>query len=486
MDKIEIKNFKAFGGRLAINPTTAHKNVLIYGENGAGKTSLYEAIMLAFYREKMLRPHLSVGAPAEQRANEEKDFYNGYNHKTEAGTPEIDFTIKINNGDFKAFNTDTYQCFMVSANDLNYVTHEIQNGKVVEKDCVNLKKLLETVNFPDFDIDAFLAAQIGNLIQAVNDSLKNDFVEGIEIGRENDQYDIYIKDDANHLRESNGLHAVFNEAKINLVVILLLLHAVDMLQAVPAAGMHKLLVLDDLVTSLDNSNRLYLARFILSKFTRFQKILFTHSIGFNNMLYQCIEKNGDIGNWLTYNLYLTNKGPQIYDFGELKTAGEIKQEFNCGMLQPNTVGTEIRKRFEAGIYELAKIIQIGEVHEATKLVARLVQPEPIYVYKHGGKLRDANDLVKAIKGIADGADTDAVKVQRITDEIEKYATNADLQKIVAFVKEFHFYEKMMIHSLSHGSAAMPNFNQKEVTAAMTLLEIIENEIKSFKNKAGTI
>ncbi|MBO6254781.1 MAG: AAA family ATPase, partial [Bacteroidaceae bacterium] len=283
MDKIEIKNFKAFGGRLAINPTTAHKNVLIYGENGAGKTSLYEAIMLAFYREKMLRPHLSVGAPAEQRANEEKDFYNGYNHKTEAGTPEIDFTIKINNGDFKAFNTDTYQCFMVSANDLNYVTHEIQNGKVVEKDCVNLKKLLETVNFPDFDIDAFLAAQIGNLIQAVNDSLKNDFVEGIEIGRENDQYDIYIKDDANHLRESNGLHAVFNEAKINLVVILLLLHAVDMLQAVPAAGMHKLLVLDDLVTSLDNSNRLYLARFILSKFTRFQKILFTHSIGFNNM-----------------------------------------------------------------------------------------------------------------------------------------------------------------------------------------------------------
>ena len=149
MDKIEIKNFKAFGGRLAINPTTAHKNVLIYGENGAGKTSLYEAIMLAFYREKMLRPHLSVGAPAEQRANEEKDFYNGYNHKTEAGTPEIDFTIKINNGDFKAFNTDTYQCFMVSANDLNYVTHEIQNGKVVEKDCVNLKKLLETVNFPD-------------------------------------------------------------------------------------------------------------------------------------------------------------------------------------------------------------------------------------------------------------------------------------------------------------------------------------------------
>jgi len=109
MYKIEIKNFKAFGGRLAINPTTAHKNVLIYGENGAGKTSLYEAIMLAFYREKMLRPHLSVGAPAEQRANEEKDFYNGYNHKTEAGTPEIDFTIKINNGDLNTICSQQFR-----------------------------------------------------------------------------------------------------------------------------------------------------------------------------------------------------------------------------------------------------------------------------------------------------------------------------------------------------------------------------------------
>jgi hypothetical protein len=204
------------------------------------------------------------------------------------------------------------------------------------------------------------------------------------------------------------------------------------------------------------------------------------------MLYQCIEKKNELGNWLTYNLYMTNQGPQIYDFGELKTAGEIKQDFTSGILMPNTVGTEIRKRFEAGIYELAKIIQIGEVHMATDLVARLIKPEPIYVYKHGGKLYRANDLVKAIKDIADGPDSDADKVLKITSEIQKYTTDPDLQKIVSFVKEFHFYEKTLIHSLSHGSTPMPNFNQKEVESAMTLLETIENAIKGFKNKAGAI
>lgn len=486
MEKIEINHFKAFGSRIALVPTTAHKNVLIYGENGAGKTSLYEAIVMAFYREKLLKPHISVGAPAAQRANEEKDFYNSYNHKTAAGTPAIDFTIQINNQDFKIFNTNAFQCFTVSMKDLDYVIHEVQGGKVVDKDCINLKRLLGSVNYPTFDVDIFLAQHVNELVQNVNNSLGADFVEGFVIGQENDQFDIYIKDDDKHLRESNGLHAVFNEAKINLVVILILLHTALMLQAAPADGKHKLLILDDLVTSLDNSNRKFLAEFILIKFGDFQKVLFTHSIGFNNMLYQCIEKKNELENWLTYNLYMTNQGPQIYDFGELKTAGEIKQDFTSGILMPNTVGTEIRKRFEAGIYELAKIIQIGEVHMATDLVARLIKPEPIYVYKHGGKLYRANDLVKAIKDIADGPDSDADKVLKITSEIQKYTTDPDLQNIISFVKEFHFYEKTLIHSLSHGSTPMPNFNQKEVESAMTLLETIENAIKGFKNKAGAI
>lgn len=486
MEKIEIDNFKAFNSRIAIIPTAAHKNMLIYGENGAGKTSLYEALLLTFYHEKLLRPYLSVGAQPEQRANEEKDFYNGFNHRTPAGSPSADFSIKINQTDFKSFNKANYQCFMVSMKDLDYVTHEINDGKVVEKDTINLKQLLEEMNFPSFDVDGYLANHIDKLLQNVNQSLRDDFIEGFEIGRENVKYDIFIKDDSMNLKESNGLRNVFNEAKINLVVILILLHSVLLLQAAPADGKKKLLVLDDLVSSLDNSNRLYLARFILSKFTGFQKVLFTHSIGFNNMLYKCIDERGELGSWLTYNLYLTNLGPQIYDFGELKKTGDIKQEYNKGYLQPNTVGNEIRKRFEAGIYELAKIIQIGEVHRATNLVARLVTPGPIYIKKHKGKLYDANDLVKAIKDIADGTDTPADKVHKITDEIQKYSTNADLQKIISFVKEFQFYEKMIIHSLSHGSAPMPNFNQKEVESAMNFLETIENEIKGFKNSLGPI
>ena len=46
--KIEIKNFKAFYGTYQVDLHKAGKNLLIYGENGSGKTSLYKAIELFF------------------------------------------------------------------------------------------------------------------------------------------------------------------------------------------------------------------------------------------------------------------------------------------------------------------------------------------------------------------------------------------------------------------------------------------------------
>ena len=46
--KIEIKNFRAFYGTYQIDLHKAGKNLLIYGENGSGKTSLYKALELFF------------------------------------------------------------------------------------------------------------------------------------------------------------------------------------------------------------------------------------------------------------------------------------------------------------------------------------------------------------------------------------------------------------------------------------------------------
>ena len=44
--KIEIKNFRSFYGSYQIDLHKAGKNLLIYGENGSGKSSLYLALKL--------------------------------------------------------------------------------------------------------------------------------------------------------------------------------------------------------------------------------------------------------------------------------------------------------------------------------------------------------------------------------------------------------------------------------------------------------
>ena len=53
MENILLKNFKAHKKELQINFQNNAKNLLLYGDNGAGKSSIYEAIKLIFFREKL-------------------------------------------------------------------------------------------------------------------------------------------------------------------------------------------------------------------------------------------------------------------------------------------------------------------------------------------------------------------------------------------------------------------------------------------------
>ena len=468
MEKLELSHFKAFNSRIAFMLGTARKNLLVYGENGAGKTSVYEAIRLCFFRDRLVMPHLTKGAPPAQRSNDEQNYYRTYNYRMPAGHPMIDFTLHINGGDFKSFSSKDYQCFMVSYADVR------------NEGTINLQTLLKKVYFCCDDVEAFVASKISTVINAVNVSLEKEFMEDAVIGQNNVQYDIFIRNTSGTLKESKGLNNVFNEARINLVIILLLLHSILLMQDSEPSTKHKLLVVDDIITSLDASNRKYLIEFILKKFSNFQKILFTHNIGFNNMVYKSVKRVDDPSKWVFQNVYITKSGPQQYCFDEFGKAEDILNEFNSGMLQPNTVGNELRKRFEADIYELAKLLQVGEVHQATCIVGRLIDPaKPVYVSRNNNKCLMAEDLVKSISGIASGTDLDSDKVQKIKDEIDMYATDADLTKMIDIIKEMHFYEKIMIHQLSHGSSPMPVFSQKEVEDAIKLIVTLENLIKQF-------
>lgn len=154
-------------------------------------------------------------------------------------------------------------------------------------------------------------------------------------------------------------------------------------------------------------------------------------------------------------------------------------------MQPNTVGNEIRKRFEAVVLELSKILQIEASQEATFLITRLVNGKPIYIRANSQKQFVGEDLVSSISNILNSTDSDSDKIQRSKNEIDKYQTNPNMQKIIPMIKRMKTYQKVMIHQLSHGSAnTMPRFIQKEVEASMALLAKLEAEVEKLKKSIG--
>ena len=484
MEKIEINNFKAFTSRIALIPTANRKNLLIYGENGSGKSSIYEAMRLVFYHKRLLQSVVSKGASAHVKQAEEQSYYRSFNNRKPAGETQANFQIIYNGIDFQSFDLSPYECYMLSYADLHYEQHKVEDGKIAVIDVINLKEVLSHVFYPDFSIDYFLAQKSATLISNVNQILKDNFAEDYIISIENEAYDIRIEQ--NHIRESNGLHKIFNEAKINLALILILLESVKLLESAPEKGKRKLLVIDDLITSLDASNRLYFANYLLTNFNTFQKIFLTHNVGYNNMIAMRIREYGLTSSWILYNLYITERGPQIYSYGDIKSAKDIRTEFDNGTLTPAQTGVEIRKRFEADVNEVAKMFQLDSTSRAMDIIGDIISGQNKFYYCiQNRKIRDANNLVASIETLVSNGSSDSIKVSNIQSELSKYHSDADVNNLVKFIKDFHFYERLFIHSLAHGTSPMPTFIKKEVYAATHLLERIENLIKGIKDTVTT-
>jgi predicted ATP-dependent endonuclease of OLD family len=66
MKKIKLKNFKAFESEIELKNPQA-KNILLFGENGSGKSSIYEALRYVFYQEEIEKVDTLLPLP-DQRA----------------------------------------------------------------------------------------------------------------------------------------------------------------------------------------------------------------------------------------------------------------------------------------------------------------------------------------------------------------------------------------------------------------------------------
>jgi energy-coupling factor transporter ATP-binding protein EcfA2 len=211
MKKIELKYFKAFKTQLIIEFSKQQKHLLLYGENGAGKSSIYEALKVVFFRAK-LEKSIPVALTPEDQAQENSSFWSKYDNRN----AHQKFEIKINGEYHTDFKVADYQVFMISPSEFFF------------DDSIKYDTLLRQVYF---DIDIELELELENFCSdnyqaiqdAVNKSLK-DFHETVEIVIDNeDDFTVKIVDRTRNIESKTEIKKYFNEAKLNLIMLLLLL-----------------------------------------------------------------------------------------------------------------------------------------------------------------------------------------------------------------------------------------------------------------------
>ena len=308
--KIELENFRAFYNNYLIDLGKDGKNLLVYGENGSGKSSLYKA--------------LKYFLDSHRQGLNFLDFKNIFNPKDEG---HIKFSMRADRGSAETMVTWSHD------------TKETHDGVILEsaktKGFIDYKKLLETyflhidndrVNIYDllmlkllpyseneishntfeFDYEELLKSpkskQPTELLKNYNDglSIKLDSIKskaneilkmfdykisiqfdfaGIKFdGRPKEaekriiQREIWLHVDFFNKEKLDKHHLILNEAKLSAIAISIFFASI---LEQPSSDL-KVLALDDVLIGLDMSNRMPIIDILQKYFTDYQIFFMTY------------------------------------------------------------------------------------------------------------------------------------------------------------------------------------------------------------------
>lgn len=468
INKLKLEHFKAF--RDATEMVLDGKNVLVYGENGAGKSSLYQALKIIFHRKRIFDAQIAstVTDPLDRR-NAEKDVLGQYNYQL---TPLTDFTLEIDNTDYKAYIPSGIDVSMISRDD------------ILAEDVIDVVKLLQKSIVGIADPEKFVAEKKKDIEELLNLFLKECFYEEkltVELTYNNPNWLLTVKDSSRDNRGRNEkLKEYFNEAKLHIIKLLLLLTAVSYSDAVAVTGVARVLVLDDVISSMDATNRTFFVKLLKEYFDEFQKIVLTHSVSFFNMAdYAFSIAYGQKDDWKRYQIVEHQGNSEVVERDSQDYARTIKKDYHPGHNE-GPIGNRIRKRFEFLAGEVSKLICAGGVAESGQILGSILAPKKLYYEfdRANRKMNTVYDMVDELTAIIDAAPGCPLKSQ-LDAVVGRYVSGPELGRLRDTLCEMMVYQKVTMHPLSHATGAMPLSTQTEVERSITLLNILEGQLNSL-------
>lgn len=464
--EVELKYFK-FHQELTVDFNG--KSLLIYGENGTGKSSIYEALYSNFYHQKRLDKYMDISITYKNR-----------NFRDESLEVNIDFDssdVTLNRNDSAITNFDVLEMNNIKPT-IYFANERVLNRLVKENFYITLKDTL-VEHFPNLkEIERTLEDKFEEVRRWKNDikhEQRQSLKKGIqpkdydsEIGRYKDNLNNELpeinksfiiafeeevqKDEINKIIkdnfdenfsisfdfqgaeipttsqnlgldfeislpiikikiddiECNGkLSQHFNEAKLKLVGVAIYFALAKKYEA--SGDGFKLLVLDDFLTSLDMSNRKLIMKYILEEFKDYQKLILTHNLQFFNMTRKMIDLNSeDKKQWKIQKLFVHNNQAFLYD-KDISYLKEADDSLSRG--DEHSAGNFIRKEFERITTEFEQLLELGRVEDLQNIIDSLKSKDKHYIYSHKVTNAFYSDVQKTLQDTTKEADVNLKRIQ---------------------------------------------------------------------------
>jgi hypothetical protein len=210
MNKLELVNFKAF--EVLSLTSLEDNNTLIYGENGSGKSSIFEGIKLFYFKERLFREQISANVIGVDRENEKERIINEYKNKEDTM-----MIVKIDDEDFKIHDTSSDNIFLVSYENINNIDN------ICIEDIINNAYFTNINNrFPWISKEL-----VDLLVEETNYVLKEEFwFEDVILYSMDTKGNCSLKNANNKNQKIVNLSHYFNEALLHVINFIIIVESI--------------------------------------------------------------------------------------------------------------------------------------------------------------------------------------------------------------------------------------------------------------------
>lgn len=417
--EIEINNFRAFYGKHTISLDKDGKNLMVYGENGSGKSSFYLALKTFFesaVKPVDLKSLENIFVSDEQEDSSYLQLKIAENIDVDPEPIKIDI---INNqviGDNKIIvaNANKIKGFfdyksllkthLVSTSNVNlfdlliinilseqenrftnnkigaewqkihYDSHQLRQGVHVRN---RLRENITNFNLGITEKIQSIEADTNTFIETFGYNIKVKLIyNGISYHGRRDLRDTNIDVDIEFFDKTIAQHQNFlNEARLSALAISLYLATV---KSNPSVGVLKTLVLDDILIGLDMNNRMPLLKIIELHFLENYQIFMTT---YDRVWFEVVKSYFGSSNWLYIDIY----AKQLKD-----------NDFEIPIVKNNNNYLEKAQEYLAANDYKASAVYVRSEFE--RLLTHICNQKNIWVkYKTKTKELKSDDFWKAIK-----------------------------------------------------------------------------------------